>query len=141
MKWIRRILKGISFTAVLFVFQACYGPMEEYREGPLGGVTLRVTDGDNGQPLPDIIVESRWQDNQDEGDINWMTSWYEQGQTDSTGTISLEMQDMGSLLKLRFSDKDSVYTVKDTIISNLDYDTVDIVLTRTGMSTFSGKKA
>ncbi len=107
MNWIRKILKGISFTAVLFVFQACYGPMEEYREGPLGGVTLRVTDGDNGQPLPDIIVESRWQDNQDEGDINWMTSWYEQGQTDSTGIISLEMQDMGSLLKLRFSDKDS----------------------------------
>ena len=25
MKWIRNILKGVSLTAALFVFQACYG--------------------------------------------------------------------------------------------------------------------
>ena len=24
-KWVRKILKGISLTAALFVFQACYG--------------------------------------------------------------------------------------------------------------------
>ena len=128
MKWIRRILKGISFTAVLFVFQACYGPMEDYREGPLVGVTLHVTDAESGQPLPDIKVETRWQDNQDDGNINWMTSWYEQGETDSTGLMTLEMHDQGALLKIRFSDNDSLYTVKDTIVRNLDYDTVDIVL-------------
>lgn len=25
MKWLRNILKGVSLTAALFVFQACYG--------------------------------------------------------------------------------------------------------------------
>ena len=128
MKWIRKILKGVSFTAVLFVFQACYGPMEDYREGPLGGVTLHVTDAASGQPLPDIKVETRWQNNQNDSDISYMTSWYEQGETDSTGILSLELHDQGAWLKLRFSDSDSLYTVKDTIIRDLNYDTIDIAL-------------
>ena len=39
MKWLRNILKGVSLTAALFVFQACYGapqvPDEEVREAEL----------------------------------------------------------------------------------------------------------
>lgn len=36
MKWLRNILKGVSLTAALFVFQACYGapqvPEEEVQD-------------------------------------------------------------------------------------------------------------
>jgi hypothetical protein len=36
MKWLRNILKGVSLTAALFVFQACYGapqaPEEEMQD-------------------------------------------------------------------------------------------------------------
>ena len=33
MKWFRRILRGASATAVLFIFQACYGtPQVPYEE-------------------------------------------------------------------------------------------------------------
>lgn len=36
MKWLRNILKGVSLTAALFVFQACYGapqiPEEELQD-------------------------------------------------------------------------------------------------------------
>lgn len=34
MKWLRNILKGVSLTAALFVFQACYGAPQvpEYQE-------------------------------------------------------------------------------------------------------------
>lgn len=128
MKWIRNLLKGISFTAAMFVFQACYGTMENYMDGPLVGVTFHITDYQSGQSIPGIKVESRWQDSQNDNNIGWMTSWYEQGYTDSTGSIFLEMNDMGTLLKIRFSDDDSVYTVKDTVISNFYYDTINIVL-------------
>ena len=35
MKWLRNLLKGISLTGALFVFQACYGTPVSY-EGPDG---------------------------------------------------------------------------------------------------------
>jgi hypothetical protein len=40
MKWIHNLLKGMSLTAALFVFQACYGtppgyPEEFYTEEPV----------------------------------------------------------------------------------------------------------
>lgn len=39
MKWLRNILKGVSLTAALFVFQACYGapqvPEEEMQDAEL----------------------------------------------------------------------------------------------------------
>ena len=39
MKWLRNILKGVSLTAALFVFQACYGapqvPEEELQDAAL----------------------------------------------------------------------------------------------------------
>ena len=42
MKWLRNILKGVSLTAALFVFQACYGspqmPEELQAEEPVAAV-------------------------------------------------------------------------------------------------------
>ena len=32
MKWLRNILKGVSLTAALFVFQACYGAPQTLEE-------------------------------------------------------------------------------------------------------------
>ena len=130
MKWIRNILKGISLTAAMFVFQACYGPMEDYQEGPLIGVTFHVVDATDGHPIPNIKVESRWQDSPNDS-FNSVTSWYENGYTDSTGLLSFETHEWGHMyLKFHFTDSDAVYTYKDTILSSLNYDTVDILLDR-----------
>ncbi|MBR1570175.1 MAG: hypothetical protein IJ651_10035 [Bacteroidales bacterium] len=43
MKWIRNILKGISLTAALFVFQACYGTPGVY-DDPSGEEEMAVTE-------------------------------------------------------------------------------------------------
>ena len=35
MKWLRNILKGLSLTTALFVFQACYGTPPVHADVPL----------------------------------------------------------------------------------------------------------
>lgn len=44
MKWIRRILKGLSLTAALFVFQACYGTPQSVPAPPEEDETLVKAD-------------------------------------------------------------------------------------------------
>ena len=44
MKWLHNLLKGLSLTAALFVFQACYGTPEGY-----GGPDIDI--GDNPAPV------------------------------------------------------------------------------------------
>ena len=44
MKWLHNLLKGLSLTAALFVFQACYGTPEGY-DGP------DIDMGDNPAPV------------------------------------------------------------------------------------------
>lgn len=120
MKWIRKALKGISLTAAMFVFQACYGTMNDYYET---SVTIHVVD-DNGDPLEwvgiyaqelnpgDSSVLSDYQDLVEYTDSNGLALWWT----------------YGSLQRLTFVDKDSLYTPVDTIIRTEDVDTLDIVL-------------
>ena len=137
MKLLRKILGGISLTAAMFVFQACYGtdyycPSVEYN--------FRVVDL-KGTPIPDIKVSSQWQSNSD-----YEYNWIDNCSTDSAGIAHFWMEDCEGLdIKFRFSDDDSVYAVYDTIINrntaadtvvddSLDTpessDTIDIVLHR-----------
>ena len=76
MKLLRKILGGISLTAAMFVFQACYGtdyycPSVEYN--------FRVVDL-KGTPIPDIKVSSQWQSNSD-----YEYNWIDNCSTDSAG--------------------------------------------------------
>lgn len=53
-KIIRRILGCVSFTAVMFTFQACYGtPVVDYRED---AVVFRVLSSDDESPVPDVKI-------------------------------------------------------------------------------------
>ena len=128
MKLLRKLLGGISLTAAMFVFQACYGT-EYSDDGPQTGFTLRVVEAKDGQPIPGIKVETRWQDRPD-NNFTSCSSWYTQGLTDSAGLISVEMPGWIDYLKVHFTDDDSVYAAKDTVLSEFNYDTVDIVLRR-----------
>ena len=110
MKLLRKILGGISLTAAMFVFQACYGtdyycPSMEYN--------FRVVDA-KGTPIPNIKVSTQKQSNGD-----YVYDWYFQGVSDSAGLAHLWVEDCNGLdVKFRFSDDDSVYAVYDTIISH-----------------------
>lgn len=139
MRLLRKILGGISLTAAMFVFQACYGtadycPSVEYN--------FRVVDT-KGSPIPNIKVSSQWQSNG-----NYVYDWHFLGVSDSAGIAHLWMEDCNGLdVKFRFSDEDSVYAVYDTVLNRntvLDTsandslvapqhsDTIDIVLHRIG---------
>ena len=66
MKWIRNILKGVSLTAAMFVFQACYGPMEDYYDTK---VTFHVVAEDTGEPLQDVRIWAQELNYSDSADI------------------------------------------------------------------------
>lgn len=110
MRLLRKILGGISLTAAMFVFQACYGTLEE--DCPTTEYTFRVVDA-KGTPIPDIKVSSQWQSNSD-----YVYDWEFHGLSDSAGIARPRLWDCGGLdVKFRFSDEDSVYAVYDTVIS------------------------
>ena len=46
MKWIRNILKGLSLTTALFVFQACYGTPPARIEEPEDTEQVEVVETD-----------------------------------------------------------------------------------------------
>ena len=128
MRLLRKLLGGISLTAAMFVFQACYGtdyycPSMEYN--------FRVVDT-KGTPIPDIKVSSQWQSNSD-----YEYDWRNNCITDSAGIAQFWMEDCQGLdVKFRFSDEDSLYAVYDTVINrhavpdSVVADTIDIVLHR-----------
>ena len=122
MSVLRKILGGVSLTAAMFVFQACYGTPYDYYELEYN---FRIVDA-KGTPIPNINVSSQLQSN---GDYQY--DWHFLGQSDSAGIAHLWMEDCGGMdVKFRFSDKDSVYAVKDTVFHDYQVDTVDIVLSR-----------
>jgi hypothetical protein len=125
MRLLRKILGGISLTAAMFVFQACYGtePYYDYHE-----ITFRVVDENDGHSLEGIQVMSQ---HQTRNDNDYEYAWNLLGYTDSAGLASATFETDAHLdLKFRFTDNDSVYAVKDTILNDYYVDTVDIVLSR-----------
>lgn len=123
MKFIRKILKGVSLTAAMFVFQACYGEPPDWPEYK---INFRVVSDEDGTPIKDIKVASQPQSDNE----NVIYDWKLLGYTDSNGFCSGWLYEPPLDIKFRFSDNDSVYAVKDTIFSNLSNDTIDIVLTK-----------
>lgn len=111
MRLLRKIFGGISLTAAMFVFQACYGSMdaENYRD-----ITIRVTDADNGQPMQDVKVESQRVCTSRHNQVT--SDWRLLGYTDSLGIADsyIYLTD-GYADKLRFTAQDSSYIVLDTI--------------------------
>jgi hypothetical protein len=56
MKWIHKLLKYFSFSAVLFTFQACYGTDEDLQEYDYD-IAVHVIDSD-GNGIPNVEVRT-----------------------------------------------------------------------------------
>ena len=121
MKWIRNILKGVSLTAAMFVFQACYGPMEDYYDTK---VTFHVVAEDTGEPLQDVRIWAQELNYSDSADIGNQRNIAEY--TDGNGFATVWTY--AEIIRYSFEDKDSLYVPVDTIINPAKYDTVEIVL-------------
>lgn len=115
MKFLHNLLKGISFTGALFVFQACYGaPQRPYLEEEMAPMSFTLVSHETGQPLEGIRVMSR--NYESKGAYQ-----FDLGTTDAQGhcrvTIPFLLEVEGPYLT--FTDPEGQYAVKDTLISDL----------------------
>ena len=113
---IRKILQGISLTAAMFVFQACYGTMGDYYDTQ---VTFRVVSAETGEPLEGVTISSSKVE--DENDAVKTTEY-----TDEEGLATIWTTD--GMEHFVITDKDSLYIPADTTFNPTDVDTIDIVL-------------
>ena len=125
MKIIRNLLKGISLTAAMFVFQACYGTERDwYGEN---NMTFHVVSAEDGSPMPHVKIRSQLQ----VGDTN--QEWYLLGYTNDEGIASVwvdyNYSDNYQTL-FRFVADDPDYAVKDTLLNNDYHHNIKIVLSK-----------
>ena len=117
MKILHNILKGVSLTGALFVFQACYGvPQPLIHESGEAPMSFTLLSKDTGQPLKGIQIYGRvWNSTQNPQTPGLL------GETDASGkcrvSIPYVMDVEGPYL--RFEDPGNVYSVKDTLITDL----------------------
>lgn len=123
MKLIRKILGGISLTAAMFVFQACYGTEEWYGEVNCVDFDVRVLSADDNSPIPGIRVFANFEP---EGPINYMNSW---GSSDSAGFLHHRVcREMDGAMRLIFEDGNKIYKGDTLVFEPVENDTVQVFL-------------
>lgn len=123
MKWFRHLLRGVSLTGALFVFQACYGtPQSPYEQGGTAPMDFLVKDADTGLPVEGIQVSSHAA----EGDGYWKDC----GVTDANGQIQTEIDYLRNYYGpyIRFEDEQGRYAPKDTVLTDLQKREITIAL-------------
>ncbi|HOO84145.1 MAG TPA: hypothetical protein PLS94_06265 [Prolixibacteraceae bacterium] len=103
--WIRKILAGLSFTSVLFVFQACYGTPQDFGLDLL--IEGQVKAENTGLPLQNIKVSVSNNSQYAYTNQNGEFSFY----TERTENIALTFADTDSL-------QNGLYVSKDTLLNN-----------------------
>jgi hypothetical protein len=104
--WVRKIIGGLSFTSALFIFQACYGSMQDMTNDVL--IEGQVKSKTLGLPVKGIKVSVPENMQYDITDENGKFSLY---------TIFLDT------MKIGFEDidpmQDGGYLKKDTVLINI----------------------
>lgn len=105
--WKRKILGGLSLTSVLFVFQACYGSVQDFGLDLL--IEGKVKSKISGLPIKGIKVSVN--DNM------------QYSLTDENGRFSFYTEQLDSLL-IKFEDIDSsqngLFNNKDTLLKGVE---------------------
>lgn len=105
-KWIRKIIGGLSFTSVLFVFQACYGTPQDFRLDLL--VEGQVKSMTSGLPIKGIKVtvanNMQYEITNEEGKFSFYTYVPE--------SLTLQFQDIDST-------QNGLYIAKDTVLTEI----------------------
>ena len=111
MKWLHNLLKGVSLTGALFVFQACYG----IKQGPLyedgvAPMNFRMVSHKTGLPVEGVrVLVNDW------GSLRII------GQSDADGRCHVEIpyvrNEKGPFLT--FEDPQGFFQPKDTTLADL----------------------
>jgi len=105
--WLRNIIGGLSFTSALFIFQACYGSMQDISNDLL--IEGQVKSKTSGLPVKGIkvsVIENRQYIITDE---NGRFSFY----TIFSDTLKIGFEDIDPL-------QDGGFLKKDTVITNIE---------------------
>lgn len=117
MRWIHNILKGVSLTGALFVFQACYGVPQDplWEAGGEAPMTFSLVSKSTGEPLKGIQVLV--------GKYNG-----ELGITGEDGLARVSIPYIRNIQgpDLHFVDPEGVYAQKDTSLADLRDRTITI---------------
>lgn len=114
MKWLHNLLKGVSLTGALFVFQACYGTRMPplWEEGGIAPMTFSLVSHTTGEPLEGIEI---WGNS---GGDEVVEKW---GVTDQAGYCRVQMYYRRNVKgpNLRFVDPQERFFAKDTTLADL----------------------
>ena len=123
MKWLHNLLKGLSLTTALFIFQACYGT-------PAGMdsiyLSFKVVAADTGEPMEGVTVRARVRGY---NGPDW-THGFMTGPNGETAVQFWKNEDDPTDPAFRFEPADDTYLVKDTIISDLKPRLIEIQLAK-----------
>lgn len=110
MKWLHNLLKGVSLTTALFVFQACYGTprwMDDMN------VRFKVVSASDETPIEGVEVYTRISDNDG---LDWNLCGY----TEADGTLEAGiMYSIETSPQFRFKADETLYEVKDTVVKDI----------------------
>jgi hypothetical protein len=106
-KWFKKLIGGISFTAALFIFQACYGTPQDIPELDIK-VTGKVLSAEDGSPLAYISVRDNDLGGYQITDENGEFHYYR----DYADSIMLNFRDEAT-------NQPNLYASKDTVIHNV----------------------
>ena len=111
MKWLHNLLKGVSLSGALFVFQACYGiPQGPLYEDGLAPMTFKLISHETGLPVEGVHIL-----------VNEYGSLRLLGQTAADGRCHVEIpyvrNEKGPFLT--FEDPQGFYQPKDTTLADL----------------------
>lgn len=111
---VRKIIGGLSFTSVLFVFQACYGTPQDIEYDVL--VEGQVKSKTTGQPIKGIKVSPisglTYKNTDDEGKFSFYTP--------SEGIVTLRFEDVDNTQNGNFQSKDTTLkNVFDMVFVNI----------------------
>ena len=102
--WVRKIIGGLSFTSVLFVFQACYGTPQDFGFDLL--IEGQVKSQTSGLPIKGIKVSVADNMQYEITNENGQFSFY----TEMLDGLTLQFQDIDSIQNGLYFNKDTVLT-------------------------------
>jgi hypothetical protein len=103
--WIRKIIGGLSFTSVMFIFQACYGTPQDFGLDLL--IEGQVKSKTSGLPVKGVKVSVANNIQYEFTDAEGRFSFY----TEILENLTVKFQDVDG-------DQNGLFADKDTIIAN-----------------------
>ena len=100
--WLRNIIRGLSFTSALFIFQCCYGTPQDLNSDIM--VQGKVKSKTSGNPIEGVKVSVTNNTQYEHTDKDGFFAFY----TEAANTLTLKIEDIDDVQNGSYADKDTV---------------------------------